>query len=659
MKSFVLSFLFLGVAITQNFAQNQPPIAVNDTVYVFPGETFQVKLLKNDYDPDGDSIIFFSPQSLSRINDSTWERKASYYEDYYSTIESIVYTIKDTPGNIASARLVMVNKAPMTYDFIDVNNIKALISPYGYHFFDNEEGKFEVPKNSGKNALFYSNLWLAGLDQAEQVYKTMHMGTYREIIDFEPGPISTSIDSNYLKRWRRTYKIDKTQIQYHINNWSTPNYTPIEVIANWPAHGNTSQGQTANLAPFYDVDHDNIYNPSVGDYPLIRGDQALYFVFNDMHLLNQTVGTENMGLEISAMAYAYNNPNDSILKNTIFFHYDITNRSTDPYHDMRLSQYSDFDIGSALDDYLLTDVTNGMIIGYNGDDTDGDGTGISYGEHPPAIGLKIIGGSLLPPDGIDNPYGQCDAGLNGLNFGDNVIDNERLGMTHSNNIFNNVGFNNPNQNNYAAMKNTGVEYGCTGFDTTSGVGPACNYIFPHNSDTLCNWGTQSMMPNGGFNQNGYYWNEQTVGNTPSDRRSIGSICDFSLNAGETLEFDFCYSWARDYEGDNNTSVELLRNRMTQLSPQLNSLIGMPKSYLKVNSSSSKSKLEVIPNPATKYITVASLSQNPAEYTIYNSNGVVLKHGILIEGANQIDVERFKPGMYLIRSEAGYSKFIKL
>ena len=68
---------------------------------------------------------------------------------------------------------------------------------------------------------------------------------------------------------------------------------------------------------------------------------------------------------------------------------------------------------------------------------------------------------------------------------------------------------------------------------------------------------------------------------------------------------------------------------------------------------------LIPNPATKYITVASLSQNPAEYTIYNSNGVVLKHGILIEGANQIDVEKFKPGMYLIRSEAGYSKFIKL
>jgi len=654
---FLLIFFEVGLFTLLN-AQNQPPVAVNDTVYVFPGGTFQVQLLKNDYDPDGDSIIFFSPQSLTRINDSTWERKASFYEDYYSTIESIVYTIKDKPGNIASARLVMINKAPMTYDFIDINNIKALISPYGYHFFDNEEGKFEVPRNTGKNALFYSNLWLAGLDQVEQVHKTMHTGTYREITDFEPGPISTTVDSTYLKKWRRTYKIDKIQIQYHINNWSKPNYTPIEVISQWPAHGNSTLGQTANLAPFYDVDHDNIYNPGMGDYPLIRGDQALLFVFNDMHLLNQTLGTENMGVEISAMAYAFNNPNDSTLKNTIFFHYDITNRSTNNYHDMRLSLFSDFDMGNPQDDYLLTDVTNGMIIGYNGDDMDGDGTGTSYGAHPPAIGMKIIGGPLMPEDGIDNPAGECNFGINGLNFGDNIIDNERIGMTHSNYIVNgswNLPF-----NYYGAMNNTGVQYGCFGNgDSLSGVGPACNYIFPHNSDTLCNWGTQGVLPNGGFNQNGFYWNEQTVGNFPSDRRGIGSICNYTMNAGETIELDFCYTWARDYEGDNKSSVELLRNRMTQLSPQLNLLIHMPKNYLGKITQQAPSQLTIAPNPACDYIVVNTNSSKAVNCFIYNSNGILMSEGLLQEGSNKINITHLKPGMYVIQSEAGYSKFIKL
>ena len=45
--------------------------------------------------------------------------------------------------------------------------------------------------------------------------------------------------------------------------------------------GDTSLGQAPYLAPFVDVDYDGLYNPALGDYPDVMGDQAIFFIFND------------------------------------------------------------------------------------------------------------------------------------------------------------------------------------------------------------------------------------------------------------------------------------------------------------------------------------------------------------------------------------------
>ncbi|PIZ05521.1 MAG: hypothetical protein COY57_06840, partial [Flavobacteriales bacterium CG_4_10_14_0_8_um_filter_32_5] len=46
-----------------------------------------------------------------------------------------------------------------------------------------------------------------------------------------------------------------------------PGYQIPDVILNWPAHGDPSLGQDWHLAPFYDRDGDDFYDPSQGDYP--------------------------------------------------------------------------------------------------------------------------------------------------------------------------------------------------------------------------------------------------------------------------------------------------------------------------------------------------------------------------------------------------------
>ncbi len=99
--------------------------------------------------------------------------------------------------------------------------------------------------------------------------------------------------------------IDAFILNYANGNVQNGSYTIPNSILNWPGNGDISQNQDVLLAPFVDVNGDNIYSPSAGDYPLIKGDQAIFSVFNDSYLPHQGSGGASIGLEIRLMAYAY------------------------------------------------------------------------------------------------------------------------------------------------------------------------------------------------------------------------------------------------------------------------------------------------------------------------------------------------------------------
>ena len=67
---------------------------------------------------------------------------------------------------------------------------------------------------------------------------------------------------------------------------------------------------------------DGFYNPNDGDYPLIKGSQAIFFIYNS----ERSFGLLASG-KIKGLAYAYGNSADSALENTIFIDYEIINRS--------------------------------------------------------------------------------------------------------------------------------------------------------------------------------------------------------------------------------------------------------------------------------------------------------------------------------------------
>jgi len=659
----------LLLSVFSTYGQNQAPVTVNDTFTTNVGNTFYItssSIMRNDYDPDGDSIYVKSVYFAQKVNDTTWKLNLNLFGD---SVITRTYLIMDKNGNqsVEHNNIIIKLKGIYRTDSVNVNNINALISPCGQHFWDFEKAHFEVPKGSGKHSIFNHTFWIGGLDSNDQLCVAAER--YRATgADFFVGPITTGFDTNYYIRWNRVWKVDKEQIRYHINNWNQSGYEPIEVIKNWPAHGDVALHQTENIAPFYDKNTNGIYEPMLGDYPLIRGDQAVFFVFNDTKYIHTETKGEPLGIEIHGMAYGYDRPEDSTLNNTIFMHYDIVNRSASNYHDTYIGLFVDFDLGFAKDDYTASDVTNGMMYCYNGNSADSTGETFTYGEHPPAIGLKVIGGPYLAADGIDNPKGDCSYSLNGINFGDNVADNERMGMTNFISFSNEGSFIimdpavSVDYYNYIRSiwrDGSHLIYGGNGYSASGGLGPDCNFMFPGNSDTVCNYGTDGILPNGGLNQNGNYWTEASVGNVPDDRRGLASVGPFNFAAGETVPLDYCFTWARDYNGDNNTSAELLRERIAALSSSWSTLISSPITYYSVPENKPVVSLEVYPNPVHDQATVVFDNASKLTYQLFSITGDAILSGTLFPGKNLLDLSTLKPGVYILKSGDRNLRIVKM
>jgi hypothetical protein len=111
-------------------------------------------------------------------------------------------------------------------------------------------------------------------------------------------------------------------------------------IMAWPAKNNPhsmeyngfSLPKNIDLAPFKDVDNDAIYNPLKGDFPMLEDIAeddlpAVFYwcIYHDRGTQFSNNG-KSMNVEIQQSAWQYDCKNDTILDNTLFFSYKITNK---------------------------------------------------------------------------------------------------------------------------------------------------------------------------------------------------------------------------------------------------------------------------------------------------------------------------------------------
>jgi hypothetical protein len=660
---------------------------VNDTIDLTPGIPKTIDVLANDIIPAGDSIKVIAASSidgyiirtaqsgglltyLANPNGYQWGA-ANQYTGQYTVID---YT---SPASASAALVFRIRD--FSYDSLYINNINALFNASGSHFWSYAQGiaKFEVPKFSGKTTIFLSTLWLGGLDQGDNLHLAAqrygqgpNTGPAGTKYDFWAGPVMDSAAYSIYQDtlWNYIWNLKKSEIDYHKTHYTDAGYQPIYDILTWPGNGNLSLGQASNLAPFFDRNGDGTYNPMDGDYPLIRGDQALWFIFNDDRNVHAESEGEKMKMEIHGMAYAFDMQEDTAFNNTIFLNYKIYNRSDNIYHDTYIGVFTDTDIGYAADDYIGCDVERSYYFGYNGTPVDGTGQSNAYGINPPAQSVAILGGPLMDPDGVDNPRfdgtGQqlCNESVNGINFGDSIVDNERLGMSRF------VYFSNSGVPAYMTdplyavdyykflrgiwKDDTQMIYGGNGHFSSGGYGPECKFMFPGESDSL-NWGVGCVPPNGPVD-----WTETTAANAPGDRRGVGSCGPFTFQPGDVQELDLAFTFARDYTTKTPSgSLEKLRtvtdvvrkSFITNTLPDGNSFNGVDNSK-----GASFLQIQLFPNPASSavYIRFDRTINEPVNIRIYNASGLLImtEKKTPAERAITLDVTGLSSGLYLISFE---------
>jgi hypothetical protein len=668
------------------------PVAVDDYATAHAGIPIEIRPLINDIKNSEDTLILYVATNNYFAHKQgavyTTDDVVNYVPAYQATgSDEIRYYVKGNGSNsvLAMGKIYVTITPQQYYDSLQINNINAGVHANGSLFsqfmhlpvplspgFGGMESHFRFPADAKTNTIFAGSAWVGGFDQAGELHFAMNRYT-EEGIDFQAGPISDDYDTTHYLRFGRTWKVSKSEIDYHCQNYWQPGYQPVEAILSWPGNGNPALGQAAQLAPYADLNNDGIYNCMDGDYPLIRGDQTIFFMYND-DTPRPEGDTYPMEIEIHGMVYGFDAPTDTALFNTVFVHYDLINRSTNSYTDCHLGVFTDLDIGLATDDYIASDVTRGSYYGYNGEEIDGNGQYYAYGDNPPAQSVTILAGPYKDDDGLDNPSGGCDESINGLNFGNDIIDDERLGLTIFSNFwqYNNGGFGNPpplsgiQYFNY--MKGfwndfTPFMYGGNGHIEMGAVGPECRFMFPGNSDPL-NWGTGCELPEGGYNQGTKFWTEEETRNNPGDRRGLGAMGPFSFSPGQVHEVEIAYCTGQGNAGPASSVNQLLRNIDSILFKVAHNGLIVPNSALSIKPVESIESFRIYPNPASTFITLQGIPLNrPAEYVIYNMVGLKVAAGKCTQSSQTtIDIRNLTRGLYIIKLTNGISaltgKFIR-
>ena len=663
-----------GLLVIQVEPNMDSLLAINDDFVFNPvlPDTFNVLL--NDYNPNYDSIekigvTQYQDIKCQVINDSL----VFFRPDYFLNGDFVFYyyLYKDWPSKPATFAQINLNILnTQLADSLYINNINAGFSCFGLNFWDFDDGKsirFEVPKGSGKKSIFSNSMWIGGMRE-----DTLYLAAenYRGVgEDYWTGPISAVYQPEDIARYR-VWKLNRPEIDYHISHYKDPNYEPIENIRTWPGNGKPDLGQALQLAPFFDQNNDGIYNPYEGDVPMIRGDQSLFFIFNDGRYPHTETLGRNMDVEIHGNAYAFDTPQDSALFNTIFVHYDIYNRSSRTYDSTFFGIRNDFDLGFAWDDYMGCDVSRGSAYVYNDSPIDGNGEPESYGENPPVQSMVILGGVMMLDDGIDNPPGGCDESVNGFNFGDGIQDNERMGMTRF--FYFIVGSAGPQiwdpdtaPDFYNFLRgrwkdNSQVIYGGRGHSgDPDAVGPACRFVVPGASDPL-NWGTECVYPNGGYNQNGKYWSEETTINNDGDRVGLSITGPITFKPGDVQSLDVAYVYARDNDPEDefsaldimNVRIDTIRNRVAR-----NEILPFPNYSVGIAEKEHETfDVIVFPNPANGgeiNIDLRKTNDQRTTFQIADMVGRGVLRGELVTGKiNAVQIGALKTGIYVLMVSCG-------
>ncbi|PKP45622.1 MAG: hypothetical protein CVT94_17475 [Bacteroidetes bacterium HGW-Bacteroidetes-11] len=621
----LICLALFSLSAFQASAQDKKPEAIPDFYNVIADVVYPLKPMVNDIVDVGHTariiqVIGSNTGTLS-FDDST-----IFYaiNRGFKGIDSIKYRIRDNQnGLISDFAIITLNVSNYAYDTLDINNISAMINPYGTLFFNlfkyEEDHHFEFPKGSGLHTMFNMGFSLYGSSSEGDEFISGAIYQQSGGRDFYPGPVSHTeyYGQTYDSAWRKVWKLSKSQIINHIQNFSTEGYSIPQNIRTWPANGKPEEGQAAVLAPYHDFNDNGLYDPENGDYPMIRGDQAIYYIYNDIRSPHTDFNGVGMGAEIHCMVYAFDSPGDEALNNTIFINFMIYNRGNNILNEAKFSIIADADLGNPGDDFAGVHQPLNMGFFYNGDENDEEYEGYSsgYGFHPPAQSVMLLNRNIagfIPYGTFNNNSSIWESSPN---FKQQLI-----------NLMN-------------GLWSSGAPL----------IGNGCGHPLCAQGDTV------SFIYTGDPSVAGS-WSELQQGNDPGDRSFallVEPVNDF--RPGDAMCIDLALTTARDMNGNHIDSFVLLKEYAAQVQEFYNenfpaSCFDVAPGFDEIKSPDDKNQLILYPNPADDVVGLKStMPLNLAEYLIFDVTGRLRISGRLSGNQNQtIDVKMLKSGLYFVQ-----------
>ena len=455
--------------------------------------------------------------------------------------------------------------------YLDVNNVRARILNNGNLFWRGDPFVYEVPKGGGANAIFTSGIWIGGYVGGQLRVAAARYNYYH----FWAGPLDDNgVPPADCSEYDRLYKVSRTDVQEYLATGVT---TPD--LRDWP----TGLGAPTLAAPGNGVDDDGdgeideageqvfvldqplaqresrTVDLAGGERPAILGDQSIWWIMNDRGNEHEGAASPPIGLEVHAMAFAFNTAGD--IGNTTFYKYDLYYKGNEPYTDVHMAIFSDPDLGNYQDDWVGSDTTLGVGFVWNSDDEDEGGDG--YGTPAPAAGYDFFQGPIVPGLSSDtaNVSGQKIPGFKNLDMTSFTFYNNGGGVTED-----------PSSalDYYNYMRGRWKDGKCI---TLGGNGrdfsdECTSYMFPGDpgqNDSGCQYWSECNSDDAGTDIEA------------ADRRFVMGTGPFTINPQDYQQIVFGIIWARGT--DNFDSVQKLKqaDRLAQAAYDINFELPSPPS----------------------------------------------------------------------------------
>ena len=495
---------------------------------------------------------------------------------------------------------------PSAFDNLDIGNVQALITNGGDFWFDGTVSVYNTPQfdpNTSvldKRILFAGGIWLSAKNNTGNL-KVAAMSYRNQGFEFYPGPIDNitgMVDNQTCTFYNQIWEVKDAEVQEHIT--LSNNTLPISLnlinanILYWPAKGNSHISAvtiTDDLAPFVDVNSNNIYDPEFGDYPKIQGDQALFWVMNDISGPHQVYKGEALEVQVQMLAYAYSS---GLLTNTTIYECKVINKSFGNLHDFRFGLFIDPDLPNPTNNYVGCDTIRDASFAY-----------------------LASAGTINPP--VSSVF---------------FLNQE---MQSFNYFVNGGGSNISDPNNHLEVNNllharypNGIPFSISG---SQGPIPI-KYMFPGNPSNPSEWAMNN-----------------TSSAVPADLRTLQTTGIPTLNAWTSFDVSWAVhtSFPENYQANtfyNEVAIEI--DSIKTLFDNFNEKYDYGHLTSIGSSSILNSQISLFPNPVQDFLQLDLGDLKVLEIQVLNIKGQVLKQIATPANHSSMDLSDFPFGVYFIK-----------